>query len=127
MVVSMSKVDAENDYGELKSFVTGTLTAIMEGIKDAQSTVKMDSAHGTGVYKYNAPTEVAFDVAISAERVGGAKGGFEIKILSVGANAGAEATSKNSTASRIQFSVRTEFKSNRRARAAQGLYAELDS
>ena len=108
----MAKVETQNEYSELKSFVTGTLTAIMEGITEAQSSVEMKSAHGTGVYKYNAPTEVAFDVAISAERMGGAKGGFEIKILSVGANAGVESANKNSTASRIQFSVRTEFKHN---------------
>ena len=112
MVVAMSIDETQNDYSELQSFVTGTLRAIMEGITDAQSSVEMKSAHGTGVYKYNAPTEIGFDVAITAERAGGKKGGFEVRILSVGANARAETATKNSTASRIQFSVRTEFKLN---------------
>lgn len=114
-----------NDYSELKSFVAGTLTAIMQGVTEAQSKVRMESAHGTGVYSYDAPSEVAFDVAISAERSGGGKGGFEIKILSVGANAGGETASKNVTASRMQFSVRTELKSTEPATPRRDRFDEL--
>ena len=98
-----------DDFSELRAFVSGTLQAIMAGIADAQSAT-LASPFGSGTHAYNAPKEVSFDVAVSAERASSKKGGFNLKILSVGAEAGANADSSHSTATRIQFSVRTEFK-----------------
>ncbi|MEM1133706.1 MAG: trypco2 family protein [Pseudomonadota bacterium] len=102
--------NANEDFSELKSFISGSLRAVMEGI--TESGAQMPSAHGSGVHKYNAPEEVSFDIAVSAERSGGAKGGFSLKVLSVGAEAGANIEKTQSTVTRIQFAVRTEFKSN---------------
>jgi hypothetical protein len=102
--------ETEDDFSELRAFVSGTLQAIMGGIGDAQSKATLTSPFGSGTHAYNAPKEVSFDVAVSAERASSKKGGFNLKILSVGAEAGAEGGSSHSTATRIQFSVRTEFK-----------------
>lgn len=110
--MSVDQEDSANNYDELQSFITGTLKAIVEGIADAQSS-RMTSPFETGVHAYNAPKEVMFDIAVTAERASSTKGGFQLKILSVGANAGGEAEHTNSTATRIQFSVRTEFKRNK--------------
>jgi hypothetical protein len=103
--------DQNDDFSELRAFVAGTLKAIMDGISDAQATATLSSPFGSGVHAYNAPKEVSFDVAVSAERATSAKGGFNLKILSVGADAGAKSDKSESTVTRIQFSVRTEFKS----------------
>jgi len=102
--------ESKDDFSELRAFVSGTLQAIMGGIADAQSTARLTSPFGSGTHAYNAPKEVSFDVAVSAERASSKKGGFNLKILSVGAEAGAESDRSHSTATRIQFSVRTEFK-----------------
>ena len=107
MVVSEN---ANDDFSELRAFVAGTLQAIMDGISDAQPTAKLSSPFGSGVHAYNAPKEVSFDVAVAAERASSAKGGFNLKILSVGADAGAKIEKSESTVTRIQFCVRTEFK-----------------
>ena len=103
--------EQNDDFSELRAFVSGTLKAIMDGISDAQATAKLSSPFGSGMHAYNAPKEVSFDVAVSAERATSAKGGFNLKILSVGADAGATNDKSESTVTRIQFSVRTEFKS----------------
>ncbi|WP_109357067.1 trypco2 family protein [Sphingorhabdus sp. EL138] len=100
----------DEDFGELKSFVSGSLKAIMDGISAVQPNARMTSPFGTGVHGYNAPKEVAFDIAVSAERSASAKGGFSLKVLSVGAGTEAEGEKSQSTVTRIQFSVRTEFK-----------------
>jgi len=105
--------DTEDDFAELQTFVAGSLRAIMSGISDAQEDAKLNSPFGSGVHAYNAPKEVAFDIAVSAERTKSAKGGFSLKVLSVGAGADGEVSGAETTATRIQFSVRTEFKSNK--------------
>ena len=102
--------NSKDDFSELRAFVAGTLQAIMDGISDAQPTAQLASPFGSGMHAYNAPKEVAFDVAVSAERATSAKGGFNLKILSVGADAGAKSDRTESTVTRIQFCVRTEFK-----------------
>ena len=108
--MSVTEDQKGEDFSELKSFISGSLKAIMEGISDVQTETKMASAHGTGSYAYNAPKEVTFDIAVSAERSSSTKGGFSLKVLSVGAGAEAEGEKAHSTVTRIQFSVRTEFK-----------------
>jgi hypothetical protein len=98
---------------ELQIFVTSTLTAIMKGVADAQSTARASSAHGTGEFGFNPPENVAFDVAVTAKHTGTARGGFKIQVFSVGANAGGDVSSEASTVSRIQFNIPTKFKGNR--------------
>lgn len=102
--------DTEDDFSELKAFVAGSLKAIMDGISEVQPSAQMGSPFGTGIHAYNAPKEVAFDIAVSAERTTSAKGGFSLKVLSVGASTEAHGEKAHSTVTRIQFSVRTEFK-----------------
>ena len=106
----MVSEDSKDDFSELRAFVAGTLQAIMDGISDAQPTAKLTSPFGSGTHAYNAPKEVSFDVAVSAERASSKKGGFNLKILSVGAEADATSDKSHSTVTRIQFCVRTEFK-----------------
>jgi hypothetical protein len=103
----------DEDFSELAAFVSGSLKAIMDGISDAQSKATISSAFGSGTYAYNAPTEVNFDIAVTAERTLSAKGGFSLKVMSVGADAGTSGDKTDSTVTRIAFSVRTEFRSNR--------------
>jgi hypothetical protein len=109
----MSEESHPEKNDELRSFIAGTLRSIMNGISDAQPDARVVSAHGTGVFAFNSPTAVSFDIAVTAERTGSKKGGFEVKVLSLGANAGADTGSKNSTVSRIQFTVPTGFKRNK--------------
>jgi hypothetical protein len=98
---------------ELQLFVTSTLTAIMKGVADAQSTARASSAHGSGEFGFNPPESVAFDVAVTAKHTGTARGGFKIQVFSVGANVGGDTSSEASTVSRIQFNIPTKFKSDR--------------
>jgi Trypsin-co-occurring domain 2 len=101
------------EENELQAFITSTLTAVMNGIADAQPEAKMRSAFATGEFKYSAPESVAFDVAVTAKHSGTARGGFKIQVFSIGANAGGDTSSEASTVSRIQFSVPTKFKRDR--------------
>ncbi len=109
----MSEETDPNDFEELRAFITGSLKAIVDGIADAQQASQLTSPFGSGTHAYNAPKEVSFDIAVSAEHSKSAKGGFSLRVLSVGAGAEAEGGDKQSTATRIQFSVRTEFKANK--------------
>ncbi len=105
--------DKRDDADELRAFIGSTLSAIMDAVSDIQPSAQAKSAFGTGTYAFNVPREVSFDIAVSAERSGSKKGGFEVKVLSFGANAGADTANKNSTVSRIKFTVPTGFKSQR--------------
>jgi hypothetical protein len=107
----------QDDFEELRAFVAGSLKAVMDGITDVQPTAQMKSAFGSGIHAYNAPKEVNFDIAVSAERTTSAKGGFSLKILSVGAGTEAYGEKAHSTVTRIQFSVRTEFRRSDEGRA----------
>ena len=101
----------EADSGELSAFVSSTLRAISVGVKNAQD-MQIESAHGTGVSGYNAPKEVEFDIAVSANKTASSGGGFKVAVFGIGANAKGEAESENSTLSRIKFSAPTNFKRN---------------
>lgn len=96
---------------DLKTFVTETLSEILEGIADAQ---EADEAHNINATAHGNPggnlfsdgrrmhTRVDFDVAIAAETAGGGKG--KIQVFAIGsAEAGGE--HKSSYANRIAFSV----------------------
>jgi len=95
---------------ELRVFVASTLGAIMGGISDAQPNARTKSAHGTGVYGFSAPKDVAFDLAVTVKRNGTKKGGFKVQVWSIGANAETDSSSENSTVSRIQFTIPTKLK-----------------
>ena len=98
------------DGSELRAFVAETLRAVMAGISDVGSDASVRSIHGHGEYNFKAPERIDFDVAVSAEHSGTARGGFKLQVFGVGANAGGDVTSKGSTVSRIVFSVPTDFK-----------------
>ncbi|RXR29495.1 trypco2 family protein [Sphingobium fluviale] len=105
--------ESEVGENELQLFVTSTLTAIMKGVADAQSSARASSAHGTGEFGFNPPDSVTFDVAVTAKHTGTARGGFKIQVFSIGANAGGDTSSEASTISRIQFNIPTRYKSDR--------------
>lgn len=100
------------DNEELRLFVSATLRAIMAGVADAQESAKVKSAHGTGMWAFNAPRDVAFDIAVQATKTGKAGGGLKLTVFSVGANAEAGVSREDSTISRISFTVPSAFKSN---------------
>jgi hypothetical protein len=104
---------AEANSDELATFVSSTLKAIAEGIRDAQAN-QIGSAHGTGVSGYAAPKKVEFDVAVSAKSTDTAGGGFKVAVFGIGANANADLGTENSTVSRIKFAVPLNFKSNQK-------------
>lgn len=99
------------DSDELSAFITSTLCAIADGIKNAQGK-QIASAHGTGVSGFTAPKEVEFDVAVSAKNTDAVGGGLKVAVFGIGANTKADIGSENSTISRIKFSVPTNFKSS---------------
>jgi hypothetical protein len=107
----MSKDPTNAD--ELEGFVSATLRAIMAGVEDAQAAGGGKSAFGTGTFNFRPPSDVRFDVAVTAKHTGNASGGMKIQVFSIGANAGGDVSSESSTVSRIQFSVPTTYKSGR--------------
>src|SRR5262245_48357211 len=97
---------------DLKTFVAETLQQICDGIKEAQSKegggainaegTSMSGGHVIDAGSHGVFTRVDFDVAISAESAGGAKGG--VKVWGVGDIEGG-AERKTGHANRIAFSV----------------------
>ena len=94
---------------ELAAFVTSTLLAVAQGVQEAQGT-QITSAHATGVFGFNAPNSIEFDVAVTAKKTGKAEGGIKVSVLGVGANAGAGKSDENTSVSRIRFVIPTNFK-----------------
>ena len=103
----------QSDSEELRIFVASTLNAIIAGIADVQSQATLRSVTGAGIFGFNPPENVTFDIAVSAKRTGAKRGGLKLEVFSVGANAGADSATENSTISRIQFTVPTKFKRDR--------------
>ena len=116
---------SEEPADELQAFVASSLRSIMKGISEAQKDAKVPSAWGTGAFAFNGPKAVEFDIAVSAERSGSSKAGFEVKVWSIGANAGGDLAARSSTVSRIKFTVPTGFKSGG-AEKSSSRYGELD-
>jgi hypothetical protein len=104
-------VTDKTNTDELTAFVASTLKAIAAGIEEAQGT-QIASAHGTGTFGFRAPTEVEFDVAVSATTSEAGGGGMKVSVFGIGGNLDAKLGSESSTISRIRFSVPTTFKSN---------------
>ena len=107
---------------DLKEFISETLLSIITAVTDAQKKAVELGAHvnpaglmrATGNVSSNAiwdnstnnyAQSISFDVAVTAEDTG--KGGAKIKVFSgfLGGELGGEKGSKNSVASRVQFSI----------------------
>jgi hypothetical protein len=97
---------------DLKTFISETLQQICDGVREAQSKeggsainaegASMNSGHLIDAGTYGVFTRVDFDVAVSAENIGGAKGG--LKVWGIGDIQGG-AERKTEHANRIAFSV----------------------
>lgn len=119
---------------DLKDFIATSLTQIAEGILTASEALSgtdaqvnpthmqtySNAAQGYGRTLTAAVPEqgriverVEFDVAVTAESSESGKGGLKVGIASFGLNAGAEATDKSGSTSRIQFGIPMVFPSKR--------------
>jgi hypothetical protein len=102
---------------QLQDFVSGALLQILNGIRDAQvqgaaleAVVSPDRIYGhtQGLRIINDERpihEVAFDVAVTSEEGKSKKGGIGIVVASVALGTQGQADSKNTSVSRISFSV----------------------
>lgn len=112
---------------ELKEFITQTIKDVLDGVLEAQNAQKIGNCvvpSGTGSNAFPkgnvinngdwTSTLINFDIAISAEESAatGGKAGVKIAVLSAGLDT--ENTNKNTSTSRIQFSVPVIFPKNRK-------------
>jgi hypothetical protein len=103
---------------QLREFIKSVLTEIVDGVRDAQD--RNGGAFvvpaGDGGHKYAEhprfsnsarlkSTIVDFDVAITAEDTDTIEGGAGIKVMSIQFGGKGEASSKDTTVSRIQFAI----------------------
>ena len=104
---------------ELKTFVSETISQIVEGVVEAQERTKnpgaiinpplIHSSHGA-VVNYakginNAPQNMDFDVTVSVESSSSTGGKGKIQIAMFGAEGGKTSDNKDASVSRIKFSV----------------------
>jgi hypothetical protein len=119
---------------DLKAFVAETLQQICDGIREAQSKEGGDAinaesnfggviGHIVACGSYGVFTKVDFDIAVSAESVGGAKGG--IKVWGMGDIEGG-AERKTGHANRIAFSVPVRLPDGAKSKD-QSFYRRLPS
>ena len=98
---------------ELKNFIKGTLTEIVEAVKESQITIK-----GTGAVinppqyeikertKTGAPIfEIEFDIGVTVSDSSGAKGGIGIFMAGLGVGTKAELNESNVSQNRIKFRI----------------------
>lgn len=100
------------DANELRLFVAETLGAVMAGVNDVRDSASIRSPKGNGTYSFKAPTQVEFDIAVSAKQSGQAGGKLKLEVFTVGVNAGGEKAHETSTVSRIKFTVPRAFLQN---------------
>lgn len=87
---------------DLKTFVSESLNQIIQGIEEAQSSNKRSQVNPSAVAAYQQKViDIAFDVAVTVEKVTEAKGG--ITVFSVGASG--ESKTSDSTTHHLKFSV----------------------
>ena len=108
------KTADDADSNELRVFVSETLSAVMSAVNDVRETASIPSSKGTGRWAFKAPTEVEFDIAVSAKRSLQAGGKLKLEVFSVGVNGGGERNSETSTISRIKFSIPRTYLTNGR-------------
>ncbi|WP_257538329.1 trypco2 family protein [Sphingobium sp. CFD-1] len=106
--------DNDADANELRVFVSETLSAVMAGVGDVRTSASIVSPKGNGRYVFKAPTEIEFDIAVTAKRSAQAGGKLKLQVFSVGLNGGGESHSETSTVSRIRFSVPRAYLENGR-------------
>ena len=102
-------VDDDADSNELRLFVSETLSAVMSAVNDVRESAAIISNKGTGRYAFKAPTEIEFDIAVSAKRSAQAGGKMKLEVFSVGVNGGGERASETATVSRIRFKIPRTF------------------
>mgnify|MGYP001131451635 CR=1 FL=1 len=114
---------------DLREFVSMTLQDIVKGIQEAQKVEGVGGCiapSGIGGHNFSSSSDIShngrivstvvrFDVALTVEKseTSGGKGGVSIAVLSAGL--GAQVSSKNSAASRIQFAVPVVLPTNKRS------------
>jgi hypothetical protein len=97
------------DSSEFSLFISETLQAIMNGLSAAQpNATAVSSISGQSFeFSFHPPSEVAFDIAVTATRSGKESGGLKLQVFSIGANGAIESETKNSTVSRVSFTIPT--------------------
>lgn len=104
----------KSDGGELKTFISVTLQAIVDGVSEVQESTSSNSAHDKtgegrfveqGIGEFVPPYNIEFDIAITAKNTGTKGGGLKLEVFSVGVNAGADSINENASTSRIKFTV----------------------
>jgi len=91
---------------DLKTFVSESLSEVIQGIEEAQTATTNSQINSSDVAGYQQKVvTISFDIAVTVEQGMGTKGG--IKVLSGMLNLGSSGESKksDSTTHRIQFSV----------------------
>ncbi|BBD97956.1 hypothetical protein SAMIE_1014570 [Sphingobium amiense] len=106
--------ESDADANELRLFVSETLNAVMAGVGDVRTSAAIVSPKGNGRYMFKAPTEIEFDIAVTARRSAQAGGKLKLQVFSVGVSGGGEGHSETSTVSRIRFSVPRAYVENGR-------------
>jgi hypothetical protein len=113
---------------DLKDFVEQTLTQIMEGIKAAQAKTDHGGLISPAVLHYGSvsngiqsdageyPEMVDFDVAVTAERGTGSKGGIGLVVGPVTLGSTGQSNEQNSSVSRIKFRVPVVLPAARRSK-----------
>ena len=91
------------DNDELSAFVSSTLRAIAAGVDEAANLARQDKEKGHSTFEM--PSEVAFDVAVTARQSGEKGRGVKIEIFKICGGLEGKQTEGHETVSRIQFKV----------------------
>jgi hypothetical protein len=102
---------------DLKDFVTKTVLQILDGVREAASTVDQEAGmrvnpHYKGQPPQKASTPIDFDVAVTVRETDGSAGGGRISVMGLGV--GGEITSEVGTESvtRVRFKVPVQLPGN---------------
>jgi hypothetical protein len=102
---------------DLKDFVEQSLTQIMDGIKAAQAKTDHGGLISPAIIHYGSvsngiqsdageyPEMIDFDVAVTAERGTGTKGGLGLVVGAITLGTSGQSDEKNSSVSRIRFRI----------------------
>jgi Trypsin-co-occurring domain 2 len=95
------------DSSELSIFISEALQAIMSGVAAAQpkATASSDIQGTSFLFGFHSPSEVSFDIAVTAKKSETSDKGLKLEVFSVGANAKGEKGHENSTVSRVAFTI----------------------
>ena len=96
---------------ELEEFISKTLISITKGMKSANAETKLEDGRVLFIiepaswHKDRTDGCIKFDVAVTASKESGIKGGGGIKILSVGIDGQKETNTSDQMVSRIKFNI----------------------